>query len=277
MKLVLGLVAALFSLGTAQAGWDHGNAGDTFAAEFILTAKDLHARLKLLPSSELQRVNLAQLAGAIATVNVSSEEKVVLRGREVDALNDPDKGIIVVSRTRWRQLRTAAETTNRLMVVLHEYLFHVGVDDTNFSLSGRLVPQLAVKDFNPGRWWNPLNPVNRITTNLVYNIGACSLPAIELDTEKTDETVEVSATGHCVDDFVRVVVRKSGLQAPPSSQARGIFHRYEITVFNHRDDVVGLVTYEPEWGQCLLPQDGACSLSGKIFTGGVEFKFWMQR
>lgn len=267
---------ALFAGLPSHAGWDHGNAGDTYVTEFTLTARDLLVRLKLLPSSELREVNLTRLAGAIASVKVSSEEKVVLRGREVDAMNDPELGIIVVSRSRWRTLRTAPETTNRLTLVLHEYLFHIGVDDTNFRLSGSLIPQMQIKDFNPNRWWNPLNPSNRLTTNLIYNNGDCSIAALEFDTQATEEAKEVVTEGDC-ESFAKVLVRKLSFQAPPSSQARGIFHRYEIQVSGREGQNLGALTYEPEWGRCLLPEDGACAQSGRLFVGPVELRFWMQR
>jgi len=281
MKILIALFLFALSPNPSHAratdGWENGNAGDTFSAEFILTARDLVQRMKLLPPSELGEINLNSLAGAVLSAKVHSEETLLLDGYEVDAINYPARQEIVLSRTRWRALRQPSETTQRLMLVLHEYLFLVGIDDTQFRFSGQLVPQLGVKNFNPNRWWNPLNPVNRVSLGLVYRPGDCTLPSLDFDLLQSEEAKTVSATGDCGDAFRRVTVTKNSFTAPPSSQARGTFHRYEIRVEDKDSKTVGLFSFEPEWGKCLLAQDGSCQLSGKIFTGGVEFIFWLLR
>lgn len=260
-----------------SAGWDNGNAGDTFTAEFILTARDLVQRMKLLPQSELSGIDLNQLAGAILNAKVHSEETLTLNGYEVDAINYPDRQEIHLSRSRWRALRSSSETNQRLTLVLHEYLFLIGIDDTQFRVSGRLIPQMRVKDFNPNRWWNPLNPVNRVTLGLVYKPQNCELPSLDFDLLQSQEEVIIESTGDCGEAFRKISVVKNSYSAPPSSGARGTFHRYEISVADKLSQTIGTFTYEPEWGQCLLPQDGPCRLSGKIFVGGVEFLFWLLR
>lgn len=280
MKHFLFLLS-LFSFAAAAdartLGWDNGNAGDTYTAEFILTARDLLPRMKLLPQSELSGIDMNRLSGAVLNAKVHSEEVLRLNGYEVDAINYPDRQEILVSRSRWRNLRAPQETANRLMLVLHEYLFLAGVDDTQFRVSGRLVPQMNVENFNPNRWWNPLNPVNRITLNLEYSPEGCSVPSIDLNLASGAEEIDASTSGNCGDAFRRISVRKNSFTAPPSSGARGTFHRYEVLVRDRADSPLGTFTYEPEWGQCLLPQDGTCKLSGKIFVGGVEFHFWLMR
>lgn len=279
MKTLLLLLTLLpsFALARATDGWENGNAGDTYTAEFILTARDLTERMKLLPQSELTVIDLNALAGVILNATVHSEEKLMLNGYEVDAINIPAKQEIKISRSRWRVLRQPSETTQRLMLVLHEYLFLVGVDDTQFRVSGRLVPQLGIKNFNPNRWWNPLNPANRVSLGLVFRQNDCALPSIDFDLLKSDEALTVESSGDCGDAFRKVTVVKSTFTAPPSSRARGNFHRYDITVQDQTDRPLGAFTFEPEWGQCLLPQDGTCRLSGKMFVGGVEFIFWLLR
>jgi hypothetical protein len=258
-------------------GFDHGNPGDTVTREFRLTALDIFQRLKLLPASEINGIDMNRLAGAIANVEVQSQENVFLRGVERDAINDPDKNLIVVSRSRWAPLQFADRTESRLGLVLHEYLFFVGIDDTGFDFSRNLIAKLNVKNFNTGRFWNPLNPVNRITTNLVFNPGNCKLDGLNFNTAETEEEKEVATTGDCGDAYRRVLVLKTHLQAPPSSQWQGIFHRFEIHVFDGAGVEMQNMTYEPDWGQCLLPTDGTCSVSGKLFVGGVELRFWFQR
>lgn len=272
--------ASLSTGSEAQAralGWDNGNAGDIYTAEFILTARDLLPRMKLLPQSELAGIDMVRLAGSIANASVHSEATLELNGYPVDAKNYPDRQEIILNRARWRVLRTPQETSNRLMLVLHEYLFLAGVDDTQFRVSGRLVPQLNVQNFNPNRWWNPLNPVNRVTLNLEYSPEGCTVSSLDFNLQSGTEEVSTATSGSCGDAFRRITVRKNSFTAPPSSGARGTFHRYEVMVRDQADSVLGAFTYEPEWGQCLLPQDGNCQLSGKIFVGGVELHFWLMR
>lgn len=261
----------------AFAGWDNGNAGDTYTAEFILTARDVAERMKLLPTSELQGIDINALIGAIANTKVHSMESLQLDGHEVDAINYPSAGQILLSRARWRTLRAAPETTDRAMLVLHEYLFMIGVDDSQFQRSMRIIPQLGVADFNTSRWWSPLNPVNKITVGLQYQPEGCGIDSLNFDLTATNESFTVKTTGNCGVYARSVQVLKLTHTAPPSSGVRGAFHRYEIAVFDGSGTPLGTFDYEPQWGQCLLPQDGACRLSGKIIVAGVELTFWMLR
>jgi hypothetical protein len=257
-------------------GWDNGNAGDTFAAEFILTARDVVARLSLLPPSEITGIDLLKLKGALDSTDVHSEETLTLDGFEVDAINHPDKGEIIVSRSRWRALRGAEQTTQRLTLALHEYLFIIGVDDHRNVVSGKIIPLLDVKDYSPNRWWNPLNPANRIATSLEYAPNDCKIAGLDFNIANVSETVTVESTGNCGDAYRKVTVVKSSYTAPPTSDAHGTFHRFEIQVSDRKGTQLGDFTYEPEWGQCLLPQEGSCRLSGTLSTGGVDFIFWFK-
>lgn len=258
-------------------GWDNGNAGDIYTAEFILTARDILPRLKLLPQSEIAEIDFNRLAGAVLNTKVHSEEKLELNGYEVDAKNYPDRGEIILSRSRWRVLRTPQETTNRLMLVLHEYLFLIGINDTQFRLSGRIIPLLDIENFNPNLWRNPLNPANRITTSLEFSPEGCSAPSLEFNLSSASEEVTAATAGDCGEAYRLISVRKNSFAAPASTGARGTFHRYEISVRSATNELLGGFTYEPKWGDCVLPQDGTCMLSGKVFVGGVEFLFWLAR
>lgn len=258
-------------------GWDNGNAGDTFTAEFVLTGRDIEARLKMLPSSELIGLDLLALRGALSNTSVHSEENLVLNGYEVDAINYPAQAKIVMSRSRWRALRNPAETRQRLTLVLHEYLFMIGLDDSQFKISGRLIPLMDVKNYNPNRWWNPLNPANKISLNLEYNPADCQIDGLNFDPANSSEMIVVESVGNCGEAYRKVQAMKSSYTPPVNSAAKGSYHRYEIQVFDRQGRVLGGFSYEPEWGVCLLPQDGTCRLSGKLNAGGVDFIFWLTR
>lgn len=259
-------------------GGDMGNAGDLVVREFSLTARTILMRMKLLPPSELDGIDLVKLKVAIENVDLQSRETTIYErtGQEVPALNFPKDNLLIVNRRMWAPLRSLERTEDRLTLVLHEFLFFIGVDDDNFARSNVIIPMLKVPDFSSTRYWNPLNPVNRISTNLVYNPGNCSLKGFDFDTQVQEETVTQTTEGDCGDAARRVSIRKTSLQAPPSSGWKGIFHRYEITVSDGAGHDLSQVTSEPEWGRCLLPEDGGCEVGGKLFAGGVEFRFWFK-
>jgi hypothetical protein len=263
----------------ARAGWDHGNPGDTVVREFTITAQDIFNRMKLLPESEREGVDMNKFQGAILNAEIVSRDRLVepLNDNEVPAMNFPSDNKIVINRRLWPQYRSAEQTENRFGLVLHEFLMLMRVDDDRFLLSNKIVAKLNVGQFNSGRFWNSLNPVNRISTSLIFNPGDCALKGFNFDTEQQEEVAHETTTGDCGEAYRSVTIRKTALQAPPSSGWRGIFHRFEITVADGTGKDLGQTIVEPEWGRCLLPQDGGCEVGGKIFIGGVEFRFWFQR
>jgi len=277
MKKFLILIQILFSVpALAVDGWEHGNAGDSYAAEFVMTAKDLVIRLKTLPSTELKEVNLALLIGAIETTTVRTEDKLIYKGLEVEAVNDPDQKMIHLNRSIWRSRRSENSTIARYTFVLHEYLGIMRVNDDQYKVSGPLVALLDLKNYNPSMWWNPLNPVNYITMNMVYSSGSCKIEGLKFDLQKTEEMLVSETTGDCGDDYRKVVVAKSSGTAPPSSNARGTFHRFQLAMFDRNGNTISQLTYDPEWGRCLGPQEGACASSGKLLIGGIEIVFLLR-
>jgi hypothetical protein len=71
-------------------------------------------------------------------------------------------------------------------------------------------------------------------------------------------------------------VKSTGV-TPASSNIRGLFHSYAIKVYDHAQAVQGEMSFEPEWGACLVPDSNACRGSGKMTIGGVELIFWFLR
>jgi len=275
----------LFTLSTslnptpARAGWDHGNPGDIVVRQFTIDAQDIFNRMKLLPTSERGGVDMNKFQGAILNAEIISRDRLVepKNDNEVPAMNFPSDNKIVINRRLWPRYLGPDQAENRFGLVLHEFLMLMGVDDDRFLLSNSIISKLGVNESNTGRFWNSLNPVNRISTSLVFNPGGCELKGFNFDTEQQDEVAHENTTGDCGEAYRSVTIRKTSLQAPPSSQWRGIFHRFEITVADGTGKDLGQTIVEPEWGRCLLPQDGGCEVGGKVFIGGVEFRFWFQR
>lgn len=275
----MGIVIVLTFLSSlVYAGWDNGNAGDTVAAEFILTGRDILQRLELLFENNTPIFDAANLRAAIAATEVVSEEHVILDGYERDAVNYfPIKRLIKVNRSRWNELRRSTETKARLRLVLHEYLWISGVDDTNFTHSEKLIELLKVGNYSPSIWWNPVNPANYVNATISFSTNDCTFPSGKLNVKLSEETLIMEPTGDCKDVYRKLqIVKYTGI-TPPSSNARGLFHKYEITVFDINQKIKGEMIFEPEWGACLLPEKGSCQVSGKMTIGGVQIVFWFLR
>jgi len=270
--------SALLASNQAIAGWENGNAGDSYVSEFILTAKDLAQRFELLPADQLGEIDLRKLKAAIKSTEVVSEEQVMLNGFERDAVNYwPNESLIRMSRSRWRELRRPTETRARLRIVLHEYIWMTGLEDSKFQHSDRLIELLNIKNYSPNIWWNPVNPINTISLRLLQTNETCKLAHSRLDVLKTSETQVIEAQGDCAGYFRRVEIVKSSGMTPASSNIRGLFHSYQIYVFNSAQPLpIAEFSFEPEWGACLLPE-GSCQGSGKLVIGGVEVIFWFLR
>ncbi len=259
-------------------GWENGNAGDVYVSEFILSARDVLQRLEILFENDKPAFDSKNLRFAIAATEVVSEEHVFLNGFERDAVNyAPAQRLIKLNRSRWRELRRSTGTKNRLRLVLHEYLWIADVDDTNFTVSEHLIELLKIENFSPTQWWNPVNPVNYVDARLSEASPDCAFKPGHFDVKKSDDSVMLETTGDCGDNFRKVKITKTTGVTPPSSHVRGFFHRYEIMVFDKTETLQGQMIFEPEWGECLLPENGACHVSGKMTIGEVELSFWFMR
>lgn len=276
--LSLFVVTCLRSSLVFAVGWDHGNAGDAVSSEFILTGRDVLQRLEMLFENDKQAYDTTNLRIAVMNTEVVSEERVMLKGHERDAVNYyPEKRLIKVSRTRWNDLRRSTETKARLRLVLHEYLWISGVDDTNFVHSERLIELLNISNYSPSILWNPVNPANYINATLSFAPANCTFEPGQLNIKASEEVLLLKASGDCKEAYREVKIVKSTGVTPASSNARGLFHKYEITVFDSQQVVKGEMIFEPEWGACLLPENGACQVSGKMTIGGVVLVFWFLR
>jgi hypothetical protein len=184
---------------------------------------------------------------------------------------------IDASRSRWRDLRKPLHTKERLRLVLHEFLWVSGVDDTGFKYSERLIELVDVKNYSPNIWWNPINPVNSVALSLQQFGDQCRFPSVSLDLKKETERIVVSTEGACGDGFRKVEIVKTSNITPPSSGVRGVFHHYFLRIYDREEKLLGEMEYEPEWGKCLMPEEGACRQSGQMTVGGVDFNFWFLR
>lgn len=140
MKTVLILV--IFLSVDVWAGNSVGNGGDNVAQEFTNLARLAVKNLSAVEISVQDQKNLEKIKAGIESVHVSSEKQLFLNQKEVNAINRPSKLEIIVSRGRWKELKSEKVQT-RVALVLHEYLGVMGLDDQQYALSEKLMSFLT--------------------------------------------------------------------------------------------------------------------------------------
>lgn len=117
----------------AREGHDQGNGGDLYAAEFVEAAERV---LRFLQYNDAKDVDLKKLAKAIEKTKVESTDEVLrLNGLPKDAINYPAQGRIIFNRKRWTEL----EPGQKPVLVLHEYLGLLGVEDASYAFSKKII------------------------------------------------------------------------------------------------------------------------------------------
>lgn len=114
-------------------GTEVGNGGDSVAQEFITLGYRIAGSLMQGP---IEGVDSVKLLSVVTTTKVMSRDNLVLNGAPVTAINYPSSKVIEVDINRWN--RTKSFMT-RAYLVLHEYLWIMGIDDTNYKVSHKLV------------------------------------------------------------------------------------------------------------------------------------------
>lgn len=134
LSLVLAMHAQIVSANEV------GNGGDYIASEFIARAHVVLAKMQADSDDLITPEQVQHLATAVLETGVESSDVPIsdVFGRRVDArvVNDPanpGKKLIQLDRERWLQYLASRENIYRL--VFHEYLWVIGIDDTNYRIS----------------------------------------------------------------------------------------------------------------------------------------------
>lgn len=124
----------------ASDGGVTSNGGDSVAAEFTKVGRHI---VEILRTQVNAAVSSEQFAQAVSTTLVASKDRTILRGNEVDAINYPSERRIEVSRIRWLENKDLVR--RRYVLVMHEYLGILGIDDSRYQISENLfeVPGVA--------------------------------------------------------------------------------------------------------------------------------------
>ncbi len=130
LSVTLSLFAILFGP-SVWAGNTVANGGDVVASQF---GKIAHVTITKAITGRFPKKNrqiITDLKAAVLATRISTEEVLHLDSYEVDAINYPEENRIVVSRSRWKELRRSEKE----LLVIHEYLWLAGYDDSSYQLS----------------------------------------------------------------------------------------------------------------------------------------------
>ena len=134
--LGLALIVAGCSKDDHADGGTSGGGGDALAMEFRLTANNAIARAK---SNDINMFNLdyGRLQSVLDGCDiVTTDDKLILKGDEKDAINYPDTNKIYLNRPRYRSY---SESLEQEVIALHEVMGLAKIDDDKFSKSSRLI------------------------------------------------------------------------------------------------------------------------------------------
>lgn len=132
-------IISLLIMTPSLAGADNGEGGavsgggDAYSAQFTKIGYDVLQRLKFEP---LDEVSNELLAATLITTRVTSQNKMILNGKEVDAINTPSQKLIQISRTRWDALNDKPK--EKFILVAHEYFSVMGLEDSRYQISKKL-------------------------------------------------------------------------------------------------------------------------------------------
>lgn len=137
------LSALLLGFGSpGQAGHEtHG--GDMAVALFYQYADKIEACLNSVATIRENPETMKAYIGTLNLVEVFSEDRTFIDGKEVDAINWPDviAPKIFLNRSRW--LVNSIPDTSRVVLVLHEMLSLMGFQDFRYQYSNAWTQQMS--------------------------------------------------------------------------------------------------------------------------------------
>ena len=120
----------------SYAGHSVENGGDLIAKDFYDIGQTIICSLQKSYYSRTNPKLLTQLQNTMKTGKISSQDFLFLNGKSVEAINRPQTLEITINRTNWLRL---TDIRQKFLLVLHEYLWLSGLDDTNFFMSSKMI------------------------------------------------------------------------------------------------------------------------------------------
>jgi hypothetical protein len=139
----LSILAFFLPFTALGSGTDIGRGGDSIALDFKSVATYDVALLRQHAADLGSIVNVDQLENVIAGAQLSTQDHVFLGDVEKDAVNFSAPDRIVIGAARWIQL--PLNDARKDALVLHEYVSLMGIDDSGYAVSGKLLTFLKAR------------------------------------------------------------------------------------------------------------------------------------
>jgi hypothetical protein len=162
MKAKILALGLLFISGTAfsDGGNSVGNGGDGYAIAFVQTGRNVLKLVEAKSEAERYGVSPALLESAVEKIHVESVSGPLFKAAEqVDALNFPDEGKIIFSRTGW----DAMSDGRKKVLVLHEYLGILRMNDSSYQISLKVLGSEGDLQMFGKEEWNFAYLINHYT------------------------------------------------------------------------------------------------------------------
>lgn len=199
MKLIHVLTSMLLMLplSPALAGGQDAGGGHVYEAEFMQIGRDLVTRIGAA------RLTSAQIGFELINLDVAVREVQILATDDVQclhenvrmAINSPAQRLITVSASSWAIL----DKNQKDLLVLHEYLRFVSVDDSQYSFSLRIMELLT---HPAGRTSNSPSARTRVYEIIGFEDGRSTYRDnfIRLQT-RSQNTSEISIYAACTNQY----------------------------------------------------------------------------
>ncbi len=141
------IAIAIFSFSRASAGPGSGGGGDTYAIEFKRVAEKILETFSKDPSlsSIFPQVDLPTFREKLLSLKIETKDRLLLNGEEMDAINYPDRNLLLLSRNRW--VRISQTPGHQASLAFHELLGLMGIDDTMYKVSAKFAAWQAEHNY----------------------------------------------------------------------------------------------------------------------------------
>ncbi|MBY0413358.1 MAG: hypothetical protein K2Q18_04305 [Bdellovibrionales bacterium] len=262
-KVVTAVVLTfLFSMNTftAVAGdWSESHGGDSIIAEFKMIAVNLIDIMKKNPSPVYSIELLSQLEKSVKeTTILTTNERLILNGIERDAITrtSANSNTIEINIQRWLQYSQIPR--NKELLVLHEYLYTVNIDDTDYRFStiifNTLINLQLLPEFSEVRIKKIHKQIKECDLSLLENPLNLNMNPSELE-----EAAEVAAISGCPQIFDYLL--SFGLR--PNNKIAAIvvisLHNQAVSRDLREKYFSILLSIDVNWGRDLVFDELVCS------------------
>ncbi|GEM_PF-3848717 len=153
MRILKLLFFYIFLIGNSYgSGTTIGNAGDLLSKEIFHLSRELSSSISKVDTTDLPFNISNRIDELLPRLTLKFKKNLTLNGGEVTAINVPEESLLIVDPYKWRKLETRG---SKRILLLHELLWLIGLDDSDYSYSTSLFEK--VKAFEARLFQSPIS------------------------------------------------------------------------------------------------------------------------